>query len=195
MKNIGIPILGFAAHSGTGKTTLLTQLIPLLINAGLRVGLIKHSHHNFEIDKPGKDSYRLREAGASPVMLVSSHRRATITEFTKVTEPRLFEQIKAMDTSNLDLILVEGFKAECFPKIELHRPSLNNKLFFPNDPNIIAIATDIVLSVTAFNSGIPETELSSINHPPKLDLNNPVQISSFILHSFLKGKKEGIRQC
>lgn len=81
MKNAKVPILGFAAFSGTGKTTLLTQLIPILKQKGLRIGLIKHSHHDFQIDQPGKDSFRLREAGASPVMLVSTHRRAIITEF------------------------------------------------------------------------------------------------------------------
>ncbi len=189
MKNTQVPILGFAAFSGTGKTTLLTQLIPLLKNSGLRVGLIKHSHHNFEIDKPGKDSYQLRKAGASPIMIVSSHRRAIITEFAAVSEPKLADQIKAIDASCLDLILVEGFKAEYFPKIELHRPCLNNKLLFPNDPSIIAIATDEEFTMTSINTNMPEEELSSIYQPQKLDINNPEQISSFILHNFLKYQK------
>ncbi len=174
MKNAQVPILGFAAYSGTGKTTLLTQLIPLLKNHGLRIALIKHSHHNFEIDKPGKDSYRLREAGATPVMLVSSHRRAIITEFDSIIEPKLDEQLKALDQSGLDLILVEGFKAEKISKIELHRASLKTPLIFPSDNNVIAIATDSLLS----NSNLPTT----------LDLNNPKLISNFIIESFL-GKK------
>ena len=135
MKNTKIPILGFAAFSGTGNTTLLTQLIPLLKSTGLRIGLIKHSHHNFEIDKPKKDSYRLRKAGASPIVIVSSHRRAIITDFSEITEPKLVDQINALDMSALDLILVEGFKSEYFPKIELHRPSLKNKLLFPKFKN------------------------------------------------------------
>jgi len=172
MKNALIPILGFAAFSGTGKTTLLTKLIPLLKQSGLRVALIKHSHHNFEIDKPGKDSYRLREAGASPVMLVSSHRRAIITEFDSIIEPNLDDQLKALDQSNLDLILVEGFKVEHFPKIELHRPSLKKPLIFPDDPNIIAIATD--------------AEQPFSNSPTLLDINNPPLISEFILNIFLR---------
>ncbi len=172
MENALIPILGFAACSGTGKTTLLTQLIPLLKKTGLRVALIKHSHHNFEIDKPGKDSYRLREAGASPVMLVSSHRRAIMTEFNDIIEPKLNEQLKVLDQSNLDLILVEGFKAENFPKIELHRPSLNKPLIYPHDPTIIAIATD---ATTPFS-----------NMPTHLNINDPQQISVFILNTFLK---------
>jgi len=174
MKNAHVPILGFAAFSGTGKTTLLTKLIPLLKNHGLRIALIKHSHHNFEIDKPGKDSYRLREAGATPVMLVSSHRRAIITEFDSVIEPRLDDQLKALDQSNLDLILVEGFKAENFPKIELHRPSLEKPFIFPDDPSIIAIATD-------------GKELS-LNSPIHLDINNPQLITKFIIDTFLENK-------
>lgn len=172
MKNAQVPILGFAAVSGTGKTTLLTQLIPLLKNQGIRVGLIKHSHHNFEIDKPGKDSYRLRTAGATPVMLVSSHRRAIITEFNEIKEPRLEDQLLAFEQSELDLILVEGFKAENFPKIELHRPSLNKDLIFPDDPSIIAIATDVTLN-------------SPQSTPTQLDLNNPIQITQYILQHFL----------
>ena len=121
MLNAQIPILGFVAASGTGKTTLLTQLIPILKQSGLRIGLIKHSHHDFEIDQPGKDSFRLREAGASSVMLVSRYRRAMITELTPEQELRLDDQLKQFDQTELDLILVEGFKAENFPKIELHR--------------------------------------------------------------------------
>jgi len=172
MKNAHIPILGFAAYSGTGKTTLLVKLIPLLRESGLRVALIKHSHHNFEIDKPGKDSYRLREAGATPVMLVSSHRRAIITEFSEVSEPKLDDQLKELDQSALDLILVEGFKAEYFPKIELYRASLNKPLLFPNDPSIIAIAT--------------EAETLIDNPPALLDINQPQFIAEFILNVFLR---------
>ncbi len=168
LKNAKVPILGFAAFSGTGKTTLLTQLIPLLKQKGFRVGLIKHSHHNIQIDQPGKDSYRLREAGATPVMLVSSRRRAIITEFTEVKEPDLDEQLLAFDQSQLDLVLVEGFKAVSFPKIELHRPSLGKPLLYPDDPEIIAVASDIYIDISP--------RLTS------LDLNQPESISQFIIH-------------
>lgn len=185
MKHAHIPILGFAAFSGTGKTTLFTKLIPLLKIAGLRVGLIKHSHHNFEIDKPGKDSYRLREAGATPVMLVSSHRRAIITEFSHITEPKLDDQLKVYDQSELDLILVEGFKAEKFPKIELHRPSLNKKLLFPEDPGIIAIATDSIINTSTLSTSLSESDFASLQTPPVLDINNPEVIANFILTNFL----------
>lgn len=171
MKNAKVPILGFAAYSGTGKTTLLTQLIPILRQQGLRIGLIKHSHHNFQIDQPGKDSFRLREAGASPVMLVSTHRRAIITEFQSVSEPVLDEQLLAFDQSGLDLVLVEGFKATSFPKIELHRPSLNKPLLYPNDPDIIAIASDY--------------QLATPQNLTQLDLNQPELIAEFITRQFM----------
>jgi len=172
MKNALVPILGFAAPSGTGKTTLLTQLIPCLKKHHLKIGLIKHSHHNFQIDKPGKDSFRLREAGATPVMLVSSHRRAIITEFETPQEPQLNEQLQYFEQSTLDLILVEGFKAEIFPKIELHRPVLNKPILYPNDPSIIAIASDQDLSL--------EREITA------LDLNKPADIAHFIMYDFLR---------
>ena len=172
MQHAHVPILGFAAFSGTGKTTLLTQIIPILKHHGVRIGLIKHSHHNFQIDQPGKDSFRLREAGASPVMLVSTHRRAIITEISPEQEPRLDDQLKLLDQSELDLILVEGFKAEQFPKIELHRPSLNKPLLYPNDPNIIAIASDCTLETP--------------DYLIQLDINQPEIIAAFILNQFMR---------
>ncbi len=172
MKYAKVPVIGFAAYSGTGKTTLLIQLIPLLKKRGVRVGIIKHSHHDFEIDKPGKDSFRLRSAGADSVLLVSRHRRAVITEFNEHSEPKLDEQLVIFDQSELDLILVEGFREERFPKIELHRPILNNPLLFPGDPTVIAIATDRPLD-------IPEGLV-------QLDLNDVSQITEFILYRFLK---------
>lgn len=171
MQHAQVPILGFAAFSGMGKTTLISQLLPILKQNGLRIGLIKHSHHNFEIDKPGKDSHRLRKAGASPVMLVSRHRRAVITEFNQPIEPKLDDQLKAFDQTDLDLIIIEGFKAETFPKIELNRPSVNKPLLFPNDPSIIAIASDEPIAGT--------------NHLTTLDINDPGMIASFILTEFM----------
>jgi molybdopterin-guanine dinucleotide biosynthesis adapter protein len=167
MQNAHIPLLGFVAASGTGKTTLLTQLIPLLKNHGLRIGLIKHSHHNFDIDQQGKDSFRLRAAGASPVMLVSPYRRAIITELTELKEPSLNEQLALFDQSELDLLLIEGFKSEAFPKIELHRASLKHPFLYPDDPHIIAIATD--------------TPLQAPDYLTQLDLNNPELIADFML--------------
>ncbi|MGZ4998594.1 MAG: molybdopterin-guanine dinucleotide biosynthesis protein B [Methylobacter sp.] len=172
MQNARIPVLGFVAASGTGKTTLLTELIPLLKQNGLRIGLIKHSHHDFEIDQPGKDSFRLRKAGASPVILVSRYRRAIITEFTPEQEPRLDDQLKQLDQSELDLILVEGFRTEQFPKIELHRSSLEKPLLYPNDPDIIAIATDAALDTPDYLT--------------QLELNQPEMIAAFIRNHVMK---------
>ncbi|MDD5036588.1 MAG: molybdopterin-guanine dinucleotide biosynthesis protein B [Methylococcaceae bacterium] len=170
MRNATPPVLGFAAFSGTGKTTLLKRLIPLLKERGLRVGLIKKSHHDFEIDKPGKDSFELRRAGASPVMLSSSHRRAIITEHAEIRERGLEEELGYFDQTGLDLILVEGFKQERFSKIELHRPLLGKPLLFPEDPSIIALAADGELPIQA--------------NIPLLDLNSPGQIAAFILNRF-----------
>lgn len=171
LTNARVPLLGFAAASGTGKTTLLKTLIPLLKAEGLRIGLIKHAHHAFEVDQPGKDSFVLRQAGASPVMLSSSHRRALITEHPTPSEPVLNDELQFLDQSGIDLLLVEGFKREAFPKIELHRRALANPLLYPADHHIIAIAVDAPLEPT------PPI--------PCLDLNRPEQIADFILTRFL----------
>lgn len=160
-----VPLLGFAARSGTGKTTLLTQVLPLLVEKGLRVGLVKYSHHDFDIDRPGKDSYRLREAGATPVLLTSPHRRAVITEFDHGYQPDLHTEVHALPLANLDLILVEGFKHVTFPKIEVHRQALGHDFLFPEDTSILAIAADCPV----------DTEL------PQLDLNRPTAVAEFIL--------------
>ncbi len=171
MENAQVPVLGIAAYSGTGKTTLLVRLIPILKAKGLRIGLIKHSHHHFEIDHPGKDSFRLREAGANPFMLSSKYRRAVLTEHEIPSEPMLSDQLKHLDQSALDLVLVEGFKRETFAKIELHRPSLGKPVLYPDDNSIIAVATDAKLAITA------EIQV--------LDLNRPELIAEFILSDFL----------
>lgn len=172
LANAQVPVIGFAACSGTGKTTLLERIIPLLKGAGLNVGLIKHSHHSFEIDQPEKDSFRLRRSGANPVMLTSSKRRAVMTEINEPREPELDEELKYFDQSGLDLILVEGFKKEEFPKIELNRRKLGHPLMFPSDHSIIALATDIPL----------------LHEPPIpwLDLNEPTMIADFIRLDFMR---------
>lgn len=171
LRNALVPVLGFAACSGTGKTTLLIRLIPRLRARGLRVGLIKHSHHAFEIDYPGKDSHELRMAGANPVMLSSSHRRALIKEHVNPIEPVLEDELTHFDQSGLDLILVEGFRTTRFPKIELHRTALGKPLLLPGDECIIAVASDADPDIA-----VPV---------PWLDLNNPDQIATFIVHDFL----------
>ncbi len=160
------PVIGFCAYSGTGKTTLLTKVIPVLRDRQLRVAVIKHAHHNFEIDHPGKDSIELRQAGAGQVLVSSNKRKALMVELEdNQAEPTLPELINDLDHSKLDLILIEGFKQEAYYKIELHRARLNRPLLYKNDPNIIAIATDHVHS----------------SHLPVLDINQTEQIVDFML--------------
>ena len=159
------PVLGFAAYSGTGKTTLLTKLLPLMKLQGLRVAMIKQTHHDFEIDKPGKDSYQLRKAGADQVMLASDKRCAVITEYEEQKEPDLAELIKKLDLENLDLVMVEGFKHLPFEKIELHRPSTGSRLIFPEDDSVIAVASD------------EDLETGNL---PLLNINTPEEVAGFI---------------
>lgn len=171
MINYPLPILGFAAWSGTGKTTLLTQLIPLLKARGLKVVLIKHAHHSFSIDHPGKDSCRFREAGASQVVIASKKCIASIMDTSEnETEPLLEDALSAISPQQLDLVLVEGFKKADIPKIELHRQALAKTYFYPSDKMIIALAED---TLDKRNEAISRTL-------PHLDLNQPEQIATFI---------------
>ncbi|MDO6460882.1 molybdopterin-guanine dinucleotide biosynthesis protein B [Granulosicoccaceae sp. 1_MG-2023] len=143
MKYAGVPVLGFVAWSGSGKTTLLSKVLPLLVQSGVRVALIKHAHHHFDIDHPGKDSYRLREAGASQVVVASRHRLALIRELPDpADEPSLDDALGALQTDALDLILVEGYKHESFSKIEVSRKATGKPLLYPDDPDIIAVICD-----------------------------------------------------
>lgn len=175
LNNVAIPILGFAAFSGVGKTTLLIKLLAALHRSGYRVGVVKHAHHSFEIDQPGKDSYELRKAGAIQTLIGSRHRWALVVETERQQEPRLDDLLRYLDQDSLDFILVEGFKAERFPKIELHRPKLCHPLLHPDDDSIIAIASDAPLPV--------KTSL------PLLDLNQPDEIAGFVVE-FLGGSKK-----
>ena len=167
MIDFTLPLLGFAAYSGTGKTTLLCKLIPLLTEKGYRVGIIKHTHHNIEIDKPGKDSFELRESGACQIVVASRNRTAIIIEDPAQTkEPELSDTLLNLNTESLDLVLVEGFKHADFAKIELHRDTLGKPFLYPNDTNIMAIAVDHEMDA--------ETPIQI------LDLNQPQQIADFI---------------
>lgn len=160
-------ILGFAGYSGAGKTTLIEQLIPRFSSKSLRVSLIKHAHHGFDIDKPGKDSFRHREAGASEVMLVSARRWVLMHELRNDEEPSLDEQISRM--SSCDLLLVEGFKFSRIPKIEIYRSALGKPRFHDENMNIIALASDT------------ENHSEDSAALPQLNLNDPDEIAWFIL--------------
>lgn len=133
-------MIGLAGWSGAGKTTLLTRVIPLLVSRGLRVSTIKHAHHSFDVDVPGKDSWRHREAGASEVMVSSGRRFALMRELRGDPELSLAELLARM--SPVDLLIVEGFKADPHPKIEVHRQANEKPFLHPQDSAILGLATD-----------------------------------------------------
>ena len=133
-------VIGLAGWSGSGKTTLLARLIPLLTGEGLRVSTIKHAHHNFDVDKPGKDSWTHRQAGASEVLVVSDTRWALMHELRGDAEPSLTELLGKL--SECDLVIVEGFKREPIPKIEIWRAEVGKPLLHPEDPAIVLMTSD-----------------------------------------------------
>ncbi|ELB2257987.1 bifunctional molybdopterin-guanine dinucleotide biosynthesis adaptor protein MobB/molybdopterin molybdotransferase MoeA [Vibrio parahaemolyticus] len=155
---LNIPIIGFAAYSGTGKTTLLEALLPKLTEAGLRIGMLKHAHHNFDVDKPGKDSYRLRKAGASQMLIASRNRFALMTE-TPEAEAEFEYLLTRFDEDKLDVVLVEGCKNIAFPKIELHREEVGKPWLYPHDDNIIAIASD----TAELDSELPQMNINDLD--------------------------------
>ncbi len=156
-------VFGFAGWSGSGKTTLIEQVIPQITRRGLRVSVIKHAHHGFDIDKPGKDSWRHREAGASEILLVSDERWVLMHELRGEPEPDLDAQLARL--SRCDLVLVEGFKSVQIPKLEVHRPAVGKPLQYQDNPAIVAIATDVPVDAPL----------------PRLDINDPAAVAAFIL--------------
>jgi molybdopterin-guanine dinucleotide biosynthesis protein B len=156
-------VFGIAGYSGSGKTTLLEKLIPQLTSRGLKVSVIKHAHHGFDIDRPGKDSYRHREAGASEVLLSCNDRWALMHERRAETDVTLDELLGRL--SPCDLVLIEGFKQEPVRKLEVYRPENGKPPLFPERPDIVAVATDADIA-----AGIT-----------KLPLNDVAAIASFII--------------
>jgi molybdopterin-guanine dinucleotide biosynthesis protein B len=148
-------VIGLAGWSGAGKTTLLTRLLPHFRGEGLRVSVIKHAHHNFDIDKPGKDSWRHREAGAEEVLVSSGNRWALMHELRGAREPRLPELLQKL--SRVDLVVIEGYKSEPHRKIEVHRAANGKPLLFPADADIVGIAADV-----AVETRLPTAHLDDI---------------------------------
>jgi molybdopterin-guanine dinucleotide biosynthesis protein B len=169
-------VIGLAGWSGAGKTTLLTRLIPHFNAIGLRVSVIKHAHHQFDVDVPGKDSWRHREAGAAEVLVASSNRWALMHELRGAAEPKLPELLSKL--SAVDLVVVEGFKREPHRKIEVHRAANAKPLLFPDDPGIVGIATD-----TAVETRLPTVHLDDIEAVAALMLRAAIQVEDAVARS------------
>jgi molybdopterin-guanine dinucleotide biosynthesis protein B len=148
-------VIGLAGWSGAGKTTLLSRLIPYLRQQGLRVSVIKHAHHDFDVDQPGKDSWIHRQSGAEEVLVSSANRWALMHELRGGPEPHLPDLLRKM--SPVDLVVVEGFRSEPYRKIEVHRKANGKPPLFPADPAIAAIATDVAIETT-----LPVADLDDI---------------------------------
>lgn len=168
-------LFGIAGWSGSGKTTLMVRLVPELIDRGFSVSTIKHAHHSFDIDTPGKDSYEHRKAGATQVMISSLDRWALLSENGNTPEPGLDELVGRMNP--VDIVLIEGFKSQNFDRLEVYRPSTGKTPLYPSDPRIVAIASDGQLPDTA---------------APVLNLDDTVAIADFIIgHCDLDAAKRG----
>ena len=166
-------VMGIVGWSGSGKTSLVVEVLPILKRHGLKVSTMKHAHHRFDVDKPGKDSFRHREAGASEILVVTSSRWVLMHESREEPEPSIESLIERM--TPVDLLLVEGFKTHHHPKLEIHRESEGKPLLYQDDPEIVAVASDIPLTGMKI---------------PCLDLNDPSEVADFILsHTGLKQPK------
>lgn len=161
-------VVGFAGYSGAGKTTLIERLIPLLKTRGQRVSVIKHAHHRFDIDHPGKDTHRHRQAGAFEVLIASRHRLALMREFEQARELSVHQLIAELQ-ADVDWVLVEGFKASDLPKVEVWRAGTGKSVLYPQDDFVVAVATDDT-------AGLPAPALR-----PILDLNEPEALVDWLM--------------
>ena len=171
----GVPVLGFAAFSGVGKTTTLKHLIPRLIAERIRVAICKHTHHGLKIDHEGKDSYQLREAGATQIVVGSNQRRAVIVETPEEDEVSLSAFLGHLDPQRCDIIFVEGFRHHAFPKVEIYR-DVDNTLLATTDDNVIAVFTD--------RENLPPQV------PRQLELSNVTAQVDFIQQYISKAKRD-----
>jgi len=172
-------VIGLAGWSGAGKTTLLTRVIPHLLGEGLRVSVIKHAHHKFDIDVPGKDSWRHRQAGATEVMVASGQRWALMHELRGEREPRLTDLLAKM--SRVDLVVVEGYKSEPHRKIEVYRAANGKPFLFPDDPGIVGIATD-----TMIETRLPTAHLDNIPAIAELMRRSAISIEDVLAKRDIK---------
>ena len=161
-------VLGIAGWSGSGKTTLVLKLIPALLQRGVAVSTVKHAHHNFDVDKPGKDSWEHRQAGAREVLVASGRRWALMRELREEAEPPLTELLARL--APVDLVLVEGYKREPHPKLVVHRAAVEAEPLWPDDPNVFAVACDRRTAEAVRADGLPA-----------LDLDDPDAIADFIV--------------
>src|ERR1700722_12761416 len=157
-------IIGLAGWSGSGKTTLITKVIPVLVRRGLKIATIKHAHHDFDIDRPGKDSWLHREAGANEVLVASGRRWALVHELREEPEPSLAELLAKLGSA--DLVIIEGFKRHIHPKLEVFRASVGKPLLYPEDDCIVAISSD---------AAVPEAQL------PVLMLDDVASIANMLM--------------
>lgn len=170
--SFNIPVVGFIAQlSGVGKTTLITRLLPIFLEKNIRVAVVKHTHHDFTVDQPGKDSYEMRKAGAKQTIIASPYRIASIQEFPDTKqEPDLATCLARIDTSNIDLVIVEGFKHAVYPKIEVYREPHSTRFLYTDDKNIIALVSNIATSSKCTLA--------------QMDIDNPSQVANFLITTF-----------
>ena len=173
-------VIGLAGWSGAGKTTLLKRAIPHLLKEGLRVSVIKHAHHEFDVDVPGKDSWEHRQAGASEVLVASGRRWALMHELRGAAEPRLKDLLAKM--TPVDLVLVEGFKREPHRKIEVHRAANGKPLLFPDDPDVVGIAADIPVETT-----LPTAHLDDIDAVAVMMLRSAIPVEDVLARCETEG--------
>lgn len=175
-----VRVIGFVGSSGSGKTTLLERVLPCLQARGIRIGVLKHAHHGFDMDRPGKDSYRAREAGARQVLVASAKRWVLLSEVAEpAAEPDFRAMLAQFDPAQVDLIIVEGFSGEAYPKIEVYRPAHEQPpRCWPHDPHVIAVASDeprpMVAPLVALDLNRPDLVASFIAE--RLPLLDPIEL-------------------
>jgi molybdopterin-guanine dinucleotide biosynthesis adapter protein len=170
-------IIGLAGWSGSGKTTLLAKVIPRLVVRGLKVSTLKHAHHGFDVDQPGKDSHTHRMVGASEVLVSSAKRWALVHELRGQAEPALWELLAKL--SPVDLVLIEGFKAERHPKLEVYRAAVGKPLLHPNDPAIVAVASDEPLPAAR----VPVVDLDDVERIVDILIRHAAPIQAVLAHA------------